>query len=49
VLIVLRIVPEEIVEGDFGAGIRQAEAEDGVFQDVNGGVAEVNVDEVVSR
>ncbi len=45
----LRIVPEVIVERDDGAGIREAETEDGVFQDVNGGVAAVKGDEVVSR
>ncbi len=48
VLIVVGIVPEVIVEGDDGAGLGEWETLYGVFQDFGGGVAAVNVNEVVA-
>ena len=47
VLIVIGIVPKIIIAGDDGTGFGETESEDGVFQNVDGGVAAVNIDEVV--
>lgn len=47
VVIVIGIVPEGITEGDDGTEFGEAETEDGVFENVDDGVAAVNIDEIV--